>query len=319
MSVSLITGITGQDGSYLAELLLEEGKQVIGATRNSDTAELLPSLQDHVKLVQIDLTDDASIDKIFAENDIDEVYNLAAYSSGEGMFAHPLEIGEINGLGVVRILEGIRKINPAIRFCQASSSEMFGNTEVSPQIEKTAFHPRTPYGAAKLYAHSMINIYRQRYGIFACSAILFNHESPRRGLNFVTRKVVHAVAAIKMGQADELTLGALDARRDWGYAKDYVQAMRLMLTHDCPDDYVVATGITHSIRDLCECAFGHVDLDYRDYVSVKSDESRVSESVQLVGDASRARKLLGWKAETDFLDLIKMMVDYELEQLNSKF
>lgn len=318
MSASLITGITGQDGSYLAEILLEEGKEVLGSVRDINTAQIIPSLRDKVRLVQMDLGDADSINKILSEHDIDEIYNFAAFSSGEGMFKQPVEIGKINGLGVAQILDSIQRIKPSIRFCQASSSEMFGNTDESPQNEQTAFRPRTPYGAAKLYAHTMIDIYRKKYNVFACSAILFNHESPRRGMNFVTRKVAHAAAAIKLGMANKLTLGTLDTRRDWGYAKDYVKAMRLMLQQKEPDDFVIATGRTHSIRELCECAFGYLGMDYREFVTVTVDDSRAPETVQLVGDAKKAKKELGWEPEVEFDDLVKMMVEAELARLKSR-
>lgn len=311
MRTALITGVSGQDGSYLAELLLDEGMQVLGSDRTS----LPTSIQERVCLVQWDLLDTESMRHTLKEHPVDEIYNFAAFSSGEGMFAQPVEMGEINGLAVARILEAIRQTNPAIRFCQASSSEMFGHAKETPQHEGSAFHPRTPYGSAKLYAHTMIDIYRRQHGLFACSAILFNHESPRRGPNFVTRKVAHAAAAIKLGLQEKLTLGTLDARRDWGFAKDYVNAMRLMLRRENPDDYVIATGITHSIGDLCDYAFGHLGLDYRLYVEVHADTSRAPESIQLVGDASRAKKVLGWRASIDFRGLIAMMVDQELELL----
>lgn len=317
MRTVLISGVTGQDGSYLAELLVEQGVRVLGGVRDPRKAHLIPALQDRIELVGWDINDVQATEDVLATNRVDEVYNFAAFSSGEGMFEHPIEIGKVNGLGVVCILEAIRKVNPSIRFCQASSSEMFGNADESPQSESTPFRPRTPYGAAKLFAHSMIHIYRQRHGLFACSAILFNHESPRRGLGFVTRKVARAAAAIKRGYAAEFSLGTLDARRDWGFAGDYVEAMQLMLGHRLPDDYVVATGVTHSIRELCECAFSYVDLDYKDFVRIESDGYRVPESIQLVGDATKARTHLGWQPKVDFRTLIQMMVDSELEHINN--
>ncbi|MBU1182139.1 MAG: GDP-mannose 4,6-dehydratase [Proteobacteria bacterium] len=318
MLSALITGVTGQDGSYLAELLVEHEVQVIGGVRDPRTAQLIPSLKNRIELVQWDMSNQKSIEDVLNANSVDEIYNFAAFSSGEGMFEHPIEMGKVNGLGVVYILEAIRKVNPLIRFCQASSSEMFGYTDESPQSEKTPFNPRTPYGAAKLYAHSMIHIYRERYGLFACSAILFNHESPRRGLNFVPRKVARAAAAIKLCYTTKLTLGTLDARRDWGFAGDYVRAMQLMLKHSRPDDYVVATGVTHSIRELCECAFGYLDLDYKDFVRIENNSYRAPESVQLVGDATKARTQLGWEPEVGFRKMVSMMVDADLQMLNKK-
>jgi GDPmannose 4,6-dehydratase len=312
----LITGITGQDGSYLAERLLEEQAQVIGTVRNLDSVALPTSLSGQVELIELDLHDTSVLMQVLTDHHVDEIYNFAAFSSGEGMFAQPVEIGDVNGLGVARILESIRTVDPTIRFCQASSSEMFGYPLESPQNEDSMFHPRTPYGSAKLYAHSMIDIYRRRYGLFACSAILYNHESPRRGLNFVTRKVVRAAAAIKLGLAKEVTLGTLDACRDWGYAKDYVQAMRLMLQQEHADDYVIATGVVHSIRDLCKIAFGHVGLDFQDHVRVIGDDQRAPDSLQLVGDASKARRALGWSPTVDFEQMIKLMVEHELHTVS---
>lgn len=315
MSTALITGITGQDGSYLAELLVHQGVRVIGAVRDIEGPSLLPALKDRIELIRWDANDVLSMEQTLIANNVDEVYNFAAFSSGEGMFDHPVEIGELNGLSVTCILEAIRKVKPLIRFCQASSSEIFGNALENPQSEQTSFHPRTPYGAAKLYAHSMIDIYRQKYGIFACSAILFNHESPRRGLNFVTRKVARAAARIRVGLEDELTLGTLEARRDWGFAGDYVRAMQLMLKHSKADDYVVATGVTHSVRDLCECAFGYLGLDFRNFVRLEAHTGRAMESIELVGNSAKAEAQLGWKPQVSFRDLIEMMVDSELNCL----
>ena len=308
MKGALVTGITGQDGSYLSKALLLKGYRVIGAVRNTDVAlDLLPSVSENkVDLVQWDMLDQARMVEVLAHHRPLEIYNFAAYSSGEGMFDDATRIGDVNGLAITRILEAIREVDGSIRFCQASSSEMFGDPKESPQSERTAFSPRSPYGCAKLYAHSMIGVYRQRYGLFACSAILFNHESPRRGLNFVTRKITHTAAKIKLGIANELCLGNLDARRDWGFSKDYVRAMWLMLRHSRADDYVVATGETHSVRQLCEYAFAHVGLDYRDYVRVDSASCRADETVQLVGDASKARHVLGWQPEINFRELIYM-------------
>lgn len=318
MKTALITGITGQDGSYLAEIFLHEGTRVLGGMRDLESAQLPDSLKNWVIPVPWNMHEIESMIEVLSKHQVNEIYNFAAFSSGEGMFAHPVQMGEINGLAVARILESIRQTDPAIRFCQASSSEMFGHTDETPQTEQNVFHPRTPYGSAKLYAHTMIDIYRRQHGLFACSAILYNHESPRRGVNFVTRKVARAAAEIKLGLEKKVTLGTLDTRRDWGYAKDYVNAMRLMLRHDKADDYVVATGETHSIRDLCECAFGHLGLDYRDFVEVQHDDSRAPESIQLVGNPFKARSELGWSPTLNFHQLIAMMIDHEMEHLGNQ-
>ncbi|MEO6421669.1 MAG: GDP-mannose 4,6-dehydratase [Candidatus Nitrotoga sp.] len=317
MKTALITGITGQDGSYLAELLLTKGYRVVGAVRDIQNAkESLPiALIQHVELVVWDMLDQCRVTEILAEYRIAEIYNLAAYTSGAGMFNNAVDIGEVNGLAVTRILDAIRTVDTNIRFCQASSSEMFGNALESPQSEATPFRPRTPYGAAKLYAHSMIQIYRQHYGLFSCSAILFNHESPRRGLGFVTRKITLEVSKIKLGLVNELCLGNLDARRDWGFAGDFVRALWLMLQHPDADDYVVSTGETHSVRELCEIAFGHFNLDYRDYVREDSASYRPIESVQLVGNSKKLRNQLGWIPEVGFHEMVSMMVDTDLRML----
>jgi len=317
MMRALITGIGGQDGSYLTELLLEKGYQVFGAKKNQAKDPTPDKLKHDVNIINMDLDDLSSIKHALQVHNISEVYNLAAYSSGEGMFYQPIESGDINGLAVTRMLEAILDVNPRIRFCQASSSEMFGNPRETPQTETSSFHPRTPYGAAKLYAHNMIDIYRKNYGIHACSAILYNHESPRRGLNFVSRKVTHGAASIKLGLTNRLVLGTLDARRDWGYAKDYVTAMQLMLASTTPDDYIVATGQTHSIRDLCELAFGYLDLDFTEYVVVDTSSQRAPEKAQLVGNASKAHRLLGWQPTLDFSGLIRLMVDQDLARLKA--
>jgi GDPmannose 4,6-dehydratase len=317
MKSALITGIAGQDGTYMAELLISKGYRVFGLVRNVNKAleSFTPKLVSHVELLEWNLLDQEGIADILARVGPDEVYNFAACSSGSGMYDDPVWIGEMNGLGVVRILDSIRKTDPNIRFCQASSSEMFGGTLESPQSEETPFHPRSPYGAAKLYGHSMIHIYRQHYGMFACSAILFNHESPRRSLGFVTRKITYHAAKIKLGLANELSLGNLDARRDWGFAGDTVRAMWLMLQQAYGDDYVVATGETHSVRELCEIAFGHLGLDYRDYIRADSFDYRPVEPIQLVGNPEKARNQLGWIPEIGFLELIKMMVDADMSKL----
>ncbi len=320
MKTALITGVTGQDGSYLAELLIAKGYRVVGAVRDVQLAvESLPStLVSRVELVVWDVLDQRRMVDVLSRYRPQEVYNFAAYSSGAGMYDDPVAIGEVNGLAVARMLEAVREVDASIRFCQASSSEMFGEATESPQSEETPFHPRSPYGAAKLYAHSLIRSYRQRYGLFACSAILFNHESPRRGLGFVTRKITHEVASIKLGLTNELCLGSLDARRDWGFAGDYMRAMWLMLQSAQADDYVLATGETHSVREFCECAFGYLGLDYRDYVREGSATYRPVEVVQLIGKAEKARRCLSWVPELGFRELVSMMVDGDLRMLREK-
>lgn len=320
MKTGLITGITGQDGSYLAELLLAQGYRVVGAVRDVRRAsKLLSILQiEGIELVKWDMLNQREMGKVLSRYRPDEVYNFAAYSSGEGMFDDSVGIGQINGLAVARILEAIRQVNKNIRFCQASSSEMFGDIMEVPQSEKTEFHPRSPYGAAKLYAHSLIQIYRRYYGLFACSAILFNHESPRRGFNFVTRKITSGAAKIKLGQASELFLGSLEACRDWGFAGDYVRAMWLMLGQLAAEDYVISTGETHSVRELCEIAFGHLGLNYGDCVRLDPAAYRLDESLQLVGNSEKARKKLGWVPEVKFREMITMMVDADLRILKAE-
>ncbi len=317
MKTALVTGIAGQDGSYLAELLLAKGYRVVGTVRDvhKTSDNMSASLMSRVELIEWDMLDQKEIVDIFLRNKPVEVYNYAACSSGEGMFDDPVGIGEINGLAVARMLKAISEVDSGIHFCQASSSEMFGDAVGSPQSVETPFKPRSPYGAAKLYAHSMIRIYRQYYGLFVCSAILFNHESPRRGLNFVTRKIAYQSAKIKLGLANELRLGNLDARRDWGFAGDYVRAMWLMLQQPHAEDYVVATGKTHSVRDLCEIAFKHLGLDYRDYVREDANAYRPAEPVELVGNPEKTIKQLDWAPEVKFDEMVKMMVDAELQKL----
>ena len=317
MKVALITGITGQDGSYMAERLLGEGIKVIGVVRDpvEVTREMPGELSGRIDITSWDMKDQKAISDIFERYQPSLVFNFAAISSGSGMFDDPVGISEVNGLAVARILESIRNVSPDARFCQASSSEMFGAAHESPQSESTSFRPRSPYGAAKLYAHSMVNIYRQRYGLFACSAILFNHESPRRGLEFVTRKISRGAAMIKLGLAKELQLGNLDARRDWGFAGDYVKAMHLMLVQPGAEDYVLATGKVHSVRDFCQLAFEHLDLDYLQHVRADPLDFRAAEPVQLVGDSSKARHQLQWQAEMEFSQLVRMMVDADLHSL----
>ncbi len=319
MQTAVVTGITGQDGSYLAELLLARGYKVIGAVRDVEKAAAIlpPDIRAEVDLATWDMSDQDGIAALLSEVRPREIYNFAAYSSGAGMFDDPVGIGEVNGIAVARILEAIRRVDSGIRFCQASSSEMFGQAAASPQSEETPFNPRSPYGAAKLYAHAMIKIYRQRYGLFACSAILFNHESPRRGLQFVTRKITQEAVKIKLGLSQRLTLGNLDARRDWGFAGDYVRAMWLMLQQPEADDFVVATGETHSVREFCEHAFQNLGLDYRRYVQEDHAIFRPTETVQLVGDAGKARSVLMWEPQVNFRDLVRMMVDADLKLLGN--
>jgi GDPmannose 4,6-dehydratase len=314
---ALITGVTGQDGSYLAELLLEKGYEVVGVVRRSSTLnfERIAHIQDRLHLVPGDLLDQGSLVGVLAEHRPTEVYNLAAQSFVMTSFTQPVLTGDVTGLGAVRILEAIRHVDPDIRFYQASSSEMFGKVMEVPQTERTPFYPRSPYGAAKAYAHWITVNYRESYDLFAASGILFNHGSPRRGLEFVERKVSNGVTRIKRGLDSELRLGNLDARRDWGFAGDYVECMWQMLQLDEPGDYVVASGETHSIRELCEIAFGHVGLDWTDYVVQDDRFYRPAEVDLLIGDPARARAALGWAPRTSFAALVEMMVDADLEAL----
>jgi GDPmannose 4,6-dehydratase len=317
-NTALITGLTGQDGSYLTELLLARGYRVVGAVRNRLVASssLSKGLLDKVELVEWDMLDQQKMVDVLSHYQPAEIYNFAAYSSGVGMYDDPVGMGEINGMAVTRILEAIHQVDAKIRFCQASSREIFGEALESPQTEATPTNPRSPYGAAKLYADSMIRIYQQRYGLFACSAILFNHESPRRGLEFVTRKITHEAAKIKLGLAKELHLGNLDAQRDWGFAGDYVRAMWLMLQQEQADDYVVATGAAHTVREFCELAFARLGMDYRDYVREDASAYRPAEPALLVGTAAKANRKLGWKPEIEFRELVHMMVDADLRSLS---
>jgi GDPmannose 4,6-dehydratase len=310
MKTALVTGVSGQDGSYAAQLLLERGYRVFGTVRSAAAARngVQAQLMEQIELVEWNLLDQEALVHILSTCRPAEIYNFAAYSSGAGMFDDPVAISEINGLAVTRILEAIRSVDRKIRFCQASSSEMFGDIQESPQTEETRFLPRSPYGAAKLYAHNMLHIYRQRYEVFACSAILFNHESPRRGLGFVTRKITSTAAKIKLGMASSLSLGNLDARRDWGFAGDYVRAMWMMLQDSTATDYVVATGQTSSVRDLCEVAFSMLDLDYRQFVLEDPSLYRPVEPTQLVGRPEKLKMRLGWQPQVDFSALVEMMV-----------
>jgi GDPmannose 4,6-dehydratase len=312
---ALIAGITGQDGSYLAEFLLAKGYEVFGMVRRSSTEsfERINHIFDKITLKQADLLDQLSLIELLQEVKPDELYNLAAQSFVPTSWNQPVLTGEFTALGVTRILESIRLVNHKIKFYQASSSEMFGKVREMPQSESTPFYPRSPYGVAKAYGHFITINYRESYNLFACSGILFNHESPRRGKEFVTRKISEAVARIKLGRLDKLCLGNLDAKRDWGFAGDYVEAMWLMLQQPKSDDYVIGTGETHSVREFVEIAFSHVGLDYKKYVETKRDLFRPAEVDLLVADNSKAKKILGWKPKIDFVGLIKMMVDSDLE------
>ena len=314
---ALITGITGQDGSYLAEFLLTKGYKVYGLVRRSSTVnfERLYHLQDQIELLQGDLLDQNSLITALQQSEPSEVYNLAAQSFVPTSWNQPVLTGEFTALGVTRMLEAIRVVNPKIRFYQASSSEMFGMVRETPQSEKTDFYPRSPYGVAKLYGHWITVNYRESYNIFACSGILFNHESPRRGMEFVTRKVSYAVARIKMGLQKNLKMGNLEAERDWGFAGDYVEAMWMMLQQDKPQDYVIATGETYTVRHLLDVAFSHAGLDYRNYVEIDPALLRPAEVHHLKGDYSKAARELGWKPKTSFEELIQMMVDEDLVRL----
>lgn len=317
---ALITGITGQDGSFLADFLLEKGYEVFGLVRRSSTLnfERIRHIQDRITILSGDLLDQNSLLTAVAEAQPDEVYNLAAQSFVPASWAQPVLTGEATALGVMRLLEAVRRVNRQARIYQASSSEMFGKVRESPQSETTPFYPRSPYGVAKVYGHWITVNYRESYDLFAVSGILFNHESPRRGLEFVTRKVSYNAARIKLGLAEELRLGNMEARRDWGYAGDYVRAMWMMLQQDEPRDYVVGTGIQHSVQDLVETAFGCLDLDWRDYVFLDERLKRPAEVETLVADASRARRELGWEPSVEFRALVEMMVDSDLEIVRSQ-
>ena len=317
---ALITGITGQDGSYLAELLLEKGYTVFGMVRRSSTEnfERIEHFKDSVTLIQADLLDQMSLISAFNESQPDEVYNLAAQSFVPTSWAKPVLTAEFTALGVTRMLEALRLVKRDARFYQASSSEMFGKVKQTPQNEDTPFHPRSPYGVAKVYGHFITVNYRESYDLYACSGLLFNHESPRRGLEFVTRKVTDGVARIKLGVGKELRLGNLDAKRDWGYAGDYVKMMWMMLQQDEPDDYVIATGVAHTVEELVRTAFEYVDLNWKDYVKIDERFVRPAEVDLLIGDASRARDKLGWQPEVSFEELIRMMVDSDIEHVQAE-
>lgn len=320
MPTALITGITGQDGSYLSELLLSKGYKVIGVARRSSTVtyERIEHLLDNITVVQGDLLDQGSLLALLEEYEPTEIYNLAAQSFVPTSWSQPALTGDVTALGVTRMLEAIRFVNPKIRFYQASSSEMFGKVLEVPQNENTPFYPRSPYGVAKVYGHWITINYRESFDMFAVSGILFNHESPRRGLEFVTRKITDGVARIKLGMQKELRLGNLEARRDWGFAGDYVEAMWMMLQQDNPDNFVIGTGETHSVREFCEIAFGHVNFDYTEYVVQDDRFYRPAEVDLLVSDPSKARSKLGWEPSVSFKELVTMMVDSDLARLSPK-
>src|ERR671915_366158 len=320
MPTALITGVTGQDGSYLAELLLSKGYRVVGIIRRSSTTpyERIAHLVDHVELVSADLLDQHSLLEAIGACAPDEIYNLAAQSFVQTSWTQPVLTGEFTALGVTRMLEAMRRVAPNARFYQASSSEQFGKVHETPQRETTPFYPRSPYGVAKVYGHWITVNYRESYGLYAVSGILFNHESPRRGIEFVTRKVTDGVARIKLGLAKELRLGNLDARRDWGFAGDYVEAMWRMLQQPRPQDYVIGTGVTHSVRDLVETAFGHVGLDWKRYVKTDPKFVRPAEVDLLQADPSKARRELGWTPKVGFSELVSMMVDADLVRLRGR-
>ncbi|AJG61363.1 MULTISPECIES: GDP-mannose 4,6-dehydratase [Bacillus] len=317
MKKALITGVTGQDGSYLAEFLLEKGYKVFGLRRRTSTPnyENVEHIKNQIEWIDGDLTDLASLVTAVQIAQPDEVYNLAAQSFVATSWPQPIATGQITAMGVTNMLEAVRIVKPDARFYQASSSEMFGKVVETPQKETTPFYPRSPYGVAKVYGHWITVNYRESFDMFACSGILFNHESPRRGLEFVTRKVTDAVAKIKLGLANELRLGNLDSKRDWGFAGDYVKAMWLMLQQDTPDDYVISTGEMHTVEELVEVAFSHVGLNWKDYVVIDEKFVRPAEVDLLLGDCSKAKKELGWKLEVSFEELVKMMVDEDMKKL----
>jgi GDPmannose 4,6-dehydratase len=316
---ALVTGITGQDGSYLAELLLEKGYEVYGTVRRSSAPNLwrIQHILDRVSLKPADLLDQLSLLRVIDDVRPTEIYNLAAMSFVPASWDQPMLTGEFNAQGVTRLLDAVRQVDTSIRIYQASSSEMFGKVREVPQKETTPFYPRSPYGVSKVFAHYITVNYRESYNLFAVSGMLFNHESPRRGLEFVTRKVTDGVARIKLGLADRLSVGNLDAQRDWGFAGDYVRAMWMMLQRQAPEDYVIATGVSHSVRDLVQIAFSHVDLDWEKYVRVDPALLRPAEVEHLLGDSSKARGELGWKPTVDFKQLVEMMVDADLRLLGA--
>jgi GDPmannose 4,6-dehydratase len=318
MRRALITGVNGQDGSYLAELLLHQGYRVMGTVRSRPPASddtRLHRIPKDVDIVESDLFGDSSLESLLRQFRPNEVYNLAARASSKELWVEPVSTGELNALMVVQLLDAIHRVDPGIRFAQASSSEVFGRAAEVPQTESTPFQPRNPYGVAKAFGHWITAVYRKERGLFACSCILYNHESPRRGMDFVTRKISHGVAMIKLGLAGRLILGDLDARRDWGFAGDYVQAMWLALQHPAPDDYIIATGETHSVREFCNLAFAHVGLRYEDHVTQNLENSRPPETSVLVGNPAKAELILGWRPTVTFEELVRMMVDADLRLL----
>ncbi|MBU4482506.1 MAG: GDP-mannose 4,6-dehydratase [Actinobacteria bacterium] len=317
---ALVTGVTGQDGSYLAEFLLDKGYEVYGMVRRSSVENFnrIEHIRDKLKFVQADLLDQLSIIDAIKESRPDEIYNLGAMSFVPISWKQPVLTGEFTGLGVTRMLEAARHMNKNVKFYQASSSEMFGKVREIPQNEKTPFYPCSPYGVAKVYGHYMTVNYRESYDMFACSGILFNHESPRRGLEFVTKKVTYGAAKIKLGLADSLYMGNLDAKRDWGYAKDYIEAMWLMLQQDTPEDYVISTGETHSVKEWVEASFQCLDLDWGKYVKIDKSFIRPVDVDLLVGDSSKAEKKLGWKTKVNFNELVKIMVEYDYNYLKKQ-
>jgi GDPmannose 4,6-dehydratase len=318
MRMALITGVNGQDGSYLAEMLLNQGYRVTGTVRSRLSAgddTRIRRIPKEVEIVESNLFGDSSLESLLRQFRPSEVYNLAARASSKELWAEPISTGELNALTVVQLLDAIYRIDREIRFVQASSSEVFGRALEVPQTESTPFQPRNPYGVAKAFGHWITAVYRKERGLFACSCILYNHESPRRGMDFVTRKISHGVARIKLGMADKLVLGDLDARRDWGFAGDYVQAMWLALQQTAPDDYIVATGETHSVREFCETAFAHVGLRYEDYVTQNRENFRPPETALLVGNPAKAKRILGWRQTVSFEELVRMMVDSDLQLL----
>ena len=317
---ALITGITGQDGSYLAEALLHKGYEVVGMVRRSSTVnyERIAHIQGSIEFVNGDLLDQVSLIDAIKIHEPDEIYNLAAQSFVQTSFGQPVLTGETTALSVTRMLDAIRIVNPKIRFYQASSSEMFGKVAEVPQTEATPFHPRSPYGVAKVYGHWITVNYRESYNLHASSGILFNHESPRRGLEFVTRKISYGAASIKLGLEEKLSLGNLDAKRDWGFAGDYVEAMWMMLQQEQPDDYVICSGMTHSVREFCELAFSHLGLNYEDHVVVDEQFFRPAEVDLLVGDYGKAKRVLAWEPRTSFRDLVTMMVEADLALLEGR-
>ena len=319
MPTALITGIGGQDGSYLSEFLLDKGYRVVGTVPDDDPVNIdrVRHLLDRIEIVQDDLLDQDRIETIFRDHRPDEVYNFAANSVLAASFLQPILATMVLAMGVTRILEAIRKITPTARFFQASSSEIFGKPAEIPQSETTPYHPRNPYGVSKVYGHLMTMTYRENYNLYACSGILYNHESPRRSTEFVTRKITRTAAMIKLGLSGELRLGNLDARRDWGFAGDYVRAMWLMLQQPQPDDFVLATGETHSVRELCEMAFSHLGLDYREYVVTEGESFRPPETAQLVGNPGKAHRVLGWERTVSFHELVRLMVDADVEAIRA--